>query len=173
MQRQQNHRARAVQLNIVSMIDVFAVLVFFLLVSSSLAAARLNVISLNLPAPDRAPPPEQPQQQLTVVVRSSGLEVSDRGGAVRNFANTPSGYNLQAFSDLLVEIKKSLPSEQGITLLMEPEIAYDNVVKIMDAVRIAPAEARASGLPRELFPLISIGDAPILAGAAPAGASTP
>jgi biopolymer transport protein ExbD len=171
MQRMQKVRSRAVQLNIVSMIDVFAVLVFFLLVSSSLAAARLNVISLNLPEPDRTvAPDEPPPQQLIVVVRANGLEVGDRSGSVRQFPNTPSGYNIQAFSDLLVEIKKSLPSEQSITLLMEPDIAYDNVVKVMDAVRITPAEARAAGLPRELFPQISIGDAPP---AAPAGAPTP
>ena len=69
MERQHKFGGRTVHLNIVSMIDVFAVLVFFLLVSSSLAAARLNVISLNLPSPDRVSDPANQELQLTATVR--------------------------------------------------------------------------------------------------------
>ncbi len=172
LQRHHKQRARAVHLNIVSLIDVFAVLVFFLLVSSSLAAARLNVISLNLPSPDRTVTPQQQEKQpLTVTLRKTELVVSS-GGTTRTLANTPQGYNIQALSDLLVEVKKSDPSEQNINVLLEPDTPYDDLVKVMDASRITPAEARASGLPHELFPQISIGDAPV-SGAAPAPAVTP
>jgi biopolymer transport protein ExbD len=167
MERQHKFGARVVRLNIVSMIDVFAVLVFFLLVSSSLAAARLNVINLNLPSPDKQSIPEQQQLQLTAVVRKGVIEVSDSNGAVRNIVNTPEGYNLQALSDLLVEVKKAKPSEQNIVLMMEADVVYDDMVKIMDAIRLTPAEARAAGLPRELFPMISVGEARKLEEAAP------
>ncbi len=169
LQRHHKQRARAVHLNIVSLIDVFAVLVFFLLVSSSLAAARLNVISLNLPAPDRTvTPQEQPKQPLTVTLRKTELVVTSGDGVTRNLANTPQGYNVQALSDLLVEVKKSDPSEQNINVLLEPDTPYDALVKVMDASRVTPAEARASGLPHELFPQISIGDATIEGAPAPA-----
>lgn len=175
--RQDRHhrvRSRAVELNIVSMIDVFAVLVFFLLVSSSLAASRLNVISLNLPSPDQAvTPPEEQPLQLTITVRRDGLVVSDRKGALRSLANTPDGYNVQALADVLVEAKKAAPAENSVTVLLEPDIAYDNLVKVMDAARLAPAEARAAGLPREMFPNISIGDAAAPEGATPVGAPAP
>ncbi|MGQ0619104.1 MAG: ExbD/TolR family protein [Panacagrimonas sp.] len=159
MERMHKFGARTVHLNIVSMIDVFAVLVFFLLVSSSLAAARLNVINLNLPSPDRTPEPQDQELQLTATVRQGYIEVSDRNGAVRNIVNTPGGYNLGALSELLVEVKKAAPTEQNVTLLMEPDVVYDDVIKLMDVIRITPAEARASGLPPELFPNISIGEA--------------
>ena len=131
--------SREAELNIVSMIDVFAVLVFFLLVSSSLAAQRLNVINLNLPAPDKTTAPEEQKLQLTAVVRKGVIEVSDSRGAVRNIVNTPEGYNLQALSDLLVEVKKTKPSEQNIVLMMEADVVYDDMVKIMDAIRLTPA----------------------------------
>lgn len=168
LQRHHKQRARAVHLNIVSLIDVFAVLVFFLLVSSSLAAARLNVISLNLPSPDRTVTPQQQNKQpLTVTLRETELVVSSEAGT-RNLANTPQGYNVQALSDLLVEVKKSDPAEQSINVLLEPDTPYDALVKVMDATRITPAEARAGGLPHELFPQISIGDAPIEGAPAPA-----
>ena len=175
-QRLHRLRSRDAELNIVSMIDVFAVLVFFLLVSSSVAATKLNVISLNLPAPDtqQQPPPEEEQPlALTVVLRKALLEVSSKNGS-HTLPNTPAGYDLQSLSNLLVEVKKTAPKEQTITLLMEADIPYDNLVQVMDAARLAPAEARAAGLPREMFPNISIGDArsteaptPVAAGASP------
>lgn len=156
------------ELNIVSMIDVFAVLVFFLLVSSSIAAARLNVLSLNLPSNDTVTPPEQQPLKLTVSLYPTALVVSDRNGAIRRLENTPEGYNLQALSEVLVEAKKAAPAENSITLLIDADVAYENLVKVMDAARLAPAEARALGLPRELYPLISIGDTPVVPpGAAP------
>lgn len=165
MEREHKFAERRVQLNIVSLIDVFAVLVFFLLASASLAAARLNVIDLNLPAPDKVAAPDEQKLQLTATVRKGVIEVSDSRGAVRNIANTPEGYNLQALSDLLVEVKKSKPAEQNITLMMEADVVYDDMIKIMDVIRLTPAEARATGLPRELFPQISVGEARKLEGA--------
>lgn len=164
MEREHKFGARNVRLNIVSMIDVFAVLVFFLLVSSSLAAARLNVINLTLPSPDKTPEPPSEELRLTATVRKGVIEVSDSLGAVRNIVSTPAGHNVAALSDLLVEVKKSKPAEQNITLMVEADVAYDDLVKIMDAVRLTPAEARAGGLPRELFPQIAIGEARKLAG---------
>lgn len=160
MQREHKFGGRTVRLNIVPLIDVFAVLVFFLLASASLAAARLNVINLNLPEPDRTvTEQEEPPMLLTAVVRKGVIEVSDSRGAVRNIVSTPAGYNLAALSDLLVEVKRAAPAEQAITLMLEADVVYDDVIKIMDTVRLTPAEARASGMPAELFPQVSIGEA--------------
>ncbi len=174
LQRHHKQRSRAVHLNIVSLIDVFAVLVFFLLVSSSLAAARLNVISLNLPAPDKTSQPDvPPKPPLTVTLRKGLIEVRSSAGVQRMLPNTPDGYNIQALSEVLVEAKRAEPAEQVIALMLEPDIPYDDLVHVMDAARATPAEARASGLPREMFPLISIGDAPMDDAAAAAGVPQP
>ena len=151
------------ELNIVSMIDVFAVLVFFLLVSSSISAARLNVLSLNLPSNDATASPDKPALQLSVSLLPDALVIADRNGALRRLDNTPAGYNLQALSETLVETKKAAPNENAITLLVSPNVSYEDVVKVMEAARLTPAEARNLGLPRELYPLISIGDAAVAA----------
>lgn len=155
------HKAgpRAVSVNIIPMIDVFAVLVFFLLASASLAAAKLNVIDLNLPSPDKQPIPENQELRLTATVRQGVIEIADSRGAVRNIPNTPAGYNYTALAELLVQVKQTKPSEQNITLMIEADVPYEEVVKIMDTVRMTPAEARASGLPAEMFPRISVGEA--------------
>ena len=66
-------------------------------------------------------------------------------------------------SETLVETKKAAPNENAITLLVSPNVSYEDVVKVMEAARLTPAEARNLGLPRELYPLISIGDAAVAA----------
>lgn len=158
-------RARAVSLNIVSMIDVFAVLVFFLLVSSSITAAKLNVIKLNLPSADQKILPDKPPLQLTIVLRKNALEVSDRNGGLRRLNNSAAGYDLAGLGALLLQVKKSAPQENTVTLLLEPDIPYDDLIHIMDTARVAPPEAQAAGMSAEMFPNISLGDAAAQGGA--------
>jgi len=63
---------------------------------------------------------------------------------------------------MLLRLKAQYPEKEDATVLMEPDIEYDYLIQIMDALR--GAEVRVEG--REelqktiLFPEISIGDAP-------------
>jgi biopolymer transport protein ExbD len=157
--RRRHRRARrrrngAEELNIVSMIDVFAVLVFFLLVSSSIAAARLNVLALSLPSRHAAASPER---LLTVTVLQDGLVLTDRGGVTRRLPKRGDDYDVATLSDWLVRAKKAAPRDDRLVLLVDPKISYGPVVKVMDAARVTPAKARLIGLPPEMFPRISIG----------------
>lgn len=169
-QRNNKLLSREAELNIVSMIDVFAVLVFFLLVNSSIAANSLNVISLNLPAAEETPPPppKEPPLALQVAIYKDRLVLSSRDGT-HPLPDTPAGHDLASLTSFLVDIKRRNPSELNITVAMEPDTPYDDLVQVMDAARIAPAEARAQGLPREMFPNIALADikAETAPGAAP------
>ena len=71
MQRTNRVRSRAVHLNLVSMIDVFAVLVFFLLLSASLAADSLNSLGLDLPSPNAPQEQQAPQRMGRLDLRQS------------------------------------------------------------------------------------------------------
>lgn len=160
LERNATLRLRTVHLNIVSLIDVFAVLVFFLLVNSSLAAARLNVIALELPTVDAAPAtPGGQALNLQVTLRADGLVVADRNGILRRIDRTVRGHDLALLSETLLQAKQAAPQERSLTLLLEPDTAYDDLVQVMDAARLVPPAARTSGGPRELFPLIALGDA--------------
>jgi biopolymer transport protein ExbD len=157
-------RKRATELNIVSMIDILTVLVFFLLVN----ATGVSILGINLPSSNASQTQEHPRG-LKVVVRTDGLAVGDANGPIQQFPNGANGYDLQGLATLLDQIKDRAPDEDKITLLLEPGIAYDTLVQVMDTVRLQPA---SPGHPqRDLFPLISMGDAPqngSPAGAAPA-----
>ena len=161
MERHNRMRSRAVHLNIVSLIDVFAVLVFFLLLSASLAADRLNALGLDLPSPDLAPLHQEPQKALTVVILKDRLELTDRNGSKTVIPNTAEGYDFKRLTADLVSIKQSMPSKDDITLLLQPDVPYDILVQTMDASRTLPKDIQIGDNPsRDLFPQISIGDAP-------------
>ncbi len=165
MERHNRMRSRAVHLNLVSLIDVFAVLVFFLLLSASLAADRLNALGLDLPSPDQAPSQQEPQKALTVVIRKDRLELTDRNGATRTLPNTAQGYDFSTLASSLASIKAAQPAKEDITLLLEADVAYDVLVQTMDAARSLPKGVQIGDNPsRDMFPQISIGDAPNAAG---------
>ena len=168
MQRHNRARAAAVHLNIVSMIDVFAVLVFFLLLSASLAADRLATLGLDLPSENQPKIETPPPKSLQVTVHRDGrLDLQDRGGTVTQIPGTTEGHDLQTLSDDLLAIKQAAPKEDSITLLLEPDVPYDVLVQVMDTARTAPGEAIFENGSHDMFPLISIGDAPAAAPGAP------
>ncbi|WP_193161520.1 ExbD/TolR family protein [Microbulbifer hainanensis] len=76
-------------------------------------------------------------------------------------------YDLKKLSNFLLKIKGGYPDKTDTILLMEPNIAYEHLVGVMDAVR--SVDVREEGSDPEdpdavehvvLFPDISIGDAP-------------
>jgi biopolymer transport protein ExbD len=154
-------RKRATELNIVSMIDILTVLVFFLLVN----ALGVSILGINLPSSDASPPQQQPKD-LKVIVRQDGLTVGDAGGALKQFPAANGVYDFQGLGALLAQVKDREPNEDKITLLLEPGVKYDTLVQLMDTVRV---QAASPGHPqRDLFPQIGVGDAPHLGGAAAA-----
>ena len=163
-------------INLVPMIDVMTVLVLYLLVGTIFR--QFTVLQLNLPGPSQAVQTEErPPLDLKVVLRAQRLEVHDRNGTVRVLDNSASGYDSAALGTLLAEVKRLNPTEETVTLLLEPEVKYDALVQVMDAVRVFPAGSAelTQGIP--MFPSVAIGDAPrpaaAAAGSAPQGAVAP
>lgn len=152
-------RRRGHELNIVSMIDVLTVLVFFLLVNS------ISVSTLGIDLPDtRNTSQPMPLHALSVIVRSAGMTLSDNGEVIASFANAAHGYDLQGLAERLRQIKDRAPQESHITLRLESGIPYEILIALMDAVRSGPDGTYRGE--RELFPSIAVGEA-VAAGARP------
>ena len=145
-------RKRAMELNIVSMIDILTVLVFFLLVN----ATGVSVLGVNLPSTSTSPP--QKHTEVKVVIHPTSLVVADENGPLQALPNTATGYDLGRLAELLAKVKDKNPDNDKVTLLLEPGIPYDVLVQVMDVVRLQPGEPGHP--PRDLFPQISMGDAP-------------
>jgi len=94
----------------------------------------------------------------------SAIEVGDRSaGLLSRIDNTPAGYDLPKLTEYLTRLKQQFPDKTDATLLFEPEVAYDSMVAVMDRIRVAEQLDATNNrvLRTELFPEISVGDAPI------------
>ena len=156
------HKHEHSEINLVSMIDMMTILVFFLLVHGGFV--RLAVLQLNLPSAESTAQPEPPAFELEVTVRESRIEIGDRStGLINRIEKTDSGYDLVQLTEQLRRIKDQFPEKEEATVLVEPYVPYEVVVAVMDRVRVA--EERDGELNRvnrvELFPQVSVGDAPL------------
>ena len=156
------HKHEHSEINLVSMIDMMTILVFFLLVHGGFI--RLAVLQLNLPSAESTSQPEPPAFELEITVRESGIEIGDRStGVINRVEKTDSGYDYLQLTEYLTRIKEQFPTKEEATVLVEPYIPYEVVVAVMDRVRVA--EKRDDALNRvnrvELFPQVSVGDAPL------------
>jgi biopolymer transport protein ExbD len=95
--------------------------------------SRMTILELNIPpAPPASDNQPKKEFQLVVTIRSHSIDVG------------------------------RFPEKTTASILLEPDIAYDTLVQVMDQVRVAIAVQAGSAVKVELFPDISIGDAPML-----------
>ena len=163
--RRGHHNTETAELNITAFMNLMVILVPFLLITA--VFSRLAILELNLPGSSTEPAEDKELTfQLEVTVRQGQIEVGDRNiGALGVYPNGVDGYDYDALSKKLSEIKQSYPEKTDAAILLESEIAYDTLVQVMDRVRIAESIDGERIVREDLFPDISIGDAPILDGA--------
>jgi len=154
-------RKQAAHLEITAFINLIVVLVPFLL--STAVFSRLAVVDLTLPAQSTgAAKLEENKLLLEVVLWPDRIDVGGRIGGLRqsipNLAG--GGYDMAALSALMVQIKSEHPQELEATVLAQPDTPYDTLVQVMDNVRGTYQTVGPKIVRGELFPSISIGDAP-------------
>jgi biopolymer transport protein ExbD len=154
------------ELNITAFMNLMVILVPFLLITA--VFSRLAILELNLPGSSTEPADPQEQAfQLEVIIREDKLEVGDRNqGLLGVYPNTEQGgYDYDALSAKLRELKTRYPQKTDASILLESDIAYDTLVQVMDRVRVEEEVTDDSVRRNDLFPNISIGDAPVREGA--------
>ena len=156
------------ELNITAFMNLMVILVPFLLITA--VFSRLAILELNLPGSSTEPAnPQEQTFQLEIIVRSDKIEVGDRmQGLLGIYPSTEDGYDYEALSNKLRELKLRYNEKTDASILLEQDIPYDTLVQVMDRVRIFEElnvdEQRIDRF--DLFPDISIGDAPVLEGGA-------
>ena len=149
------------ELNITAFMNLMVILVPFLLITA--VFSRLTILELNLPASSSEPvEPEDQTFQLEVIVRQDKIEVGDRNqGLLGIYPNSAEGYDYVALAEKLVQLKERYPTKTDASILLEQDIAYDTLVQVMDRVRVEEEAVGLSVVRVDLFPDISIGDAPV------------
>ena len=166
------------ELLLVPMIDIFTVLVTFLLMTA--VFSRLAILELDLPSAG-APAVGEPPFRLEVIVREEGFELTNGSSLIATIPKVGGSYDLAGLATLALSLKRSHPDADDASVLLEPRIEYDNLIQVMDAIRsaelpagetlaeqpatpeapTAPPAAGALGPTRvALFTDIAVGDAP-------------
>jgi biopolymer transport protein ExbD len=156
-------------INIVPMLDIFTILLFFLIFTA--VFSKTNIVELNLPAASTEQPLDLPNNlELEVVVRKSEFVVQDKNSGPLSTMplvtkDGVTGYDYEALTGFLGRVKLKFPELRTATVLLEQDVPYDTIVQVMDAVK--SYEGTIDGRPArgELFPVISLGDAPLVEGA--------
>ena len=147
-------------MDITTFLNLMVVLVPFLLITA--VFSRVTILELNLPTAAGSSAPTKAKLTIEVIVRQKGLEIGNGRRVVARFPKVEENYDYTSLSKHLFEIKRNFPDKTDATILMEPDIEYENLVHVMDAIRQAelPQEGTELMEKYELFPDISIGDAP-------------
>ena len=147
-------------LEVTAFINLIVVLVPFLL--STAVFTRLAVLELALPAQNaKVEQLKVDNLQLEVVIRPDALDVGDRlGGLIEHIPSTAAGYDLKKLTALLQQVKARYPDQRAATVLAQPNTPYDTLVRVMDAMREGHTANGSQVVKAELFPSLSIGDAP-------------
>lgn len=159
--KQENH-----DLELTTFLNLLVVLISFLLVTS--VFSRIAIQELKLPTAAGAggaidtPPPVT----IEVILRKNAVQVQiskdGKSTVTASYPKTGDKYELNELSDYLQGLKGQYADKNDATLLVEPDIAYEHVIHVMDTVKMArvqkPGEDSMQKIP--LFPDVSIGDAP-------------
>jgi biopolymer transport protein ExbD len=164
--RHSRHRHEAVELNITAFMNLMVILVPFLLITA--VFSQVAILDLNLPSSSNQTEDQPETPQLEIIVRHDRLEIGERnGGLLTGLPALADGHDFNGLNNYLQRIKAKFPDKLDASILLEPDVPYEVLVRVMDAVRVYEAATDANGsgssiIQAELFPEISIGDAPVL-----------
>lgn len=127
------------KLNLVPIMDAVFIFIFFLLMSANFV--KVFEISSDVPiVSDQEPPkPKKDPLALTLTIEEKGIILS-KGIPSREFktiAKLADGkHDLETLHNTIISIKKSNLDEDSIILEPVADLSYEEIVGIMDAVRL-------------------------------------
>jgi biopolymer transport protein ExbD len=156
------------ELLLVPMIDIFTVLVTFLLMTA--VFSRIAIMQIDLPSSAAAKPAE-PKFRLEIIVRQDGFELTDGQHSIGTIPKASGAYDLNALGARVLEVKREHPTSEDASVLSEAKVPYDELVQVMDAIRstdLPATDALVAGqaaageqtVKVALFTNIALGDAP-------------
>lgn len=164
--RSRRSRQQDADLDITSFMNLMIILVPVLLMS--MVFSHMSVLNLTLPdlGGDPASQDENENKILELIIQDDQLVVNYPAGVtVRSISKVDGEHDFELLSKVLQQVKRTLEQsdidKRDILILSQQDTDYQTLVTAMDTVRSFPAVVAASVVEAELFPEISLGDAPI------------
>jgi len=127
------------RINLIPILDAIFIFIFFLLMSTQFI--KVYEIGSDIPIISNTPPPKTKKKPLalTLTIKGSGFVISQGlpSKVVRNIKKDNKGkYDLNSLHDYLVSVKKRHKHEEGIILEPIVDLKYEEIIQIMDSVRL-------------------------------------
>ena len=150
----------ATALNITAFLNLMVILVPFLLMTA--VFTHLSILELNLPTSESSNKSnkKKPTFNLKIVVRDKTILVVNGNKILRKISPRDGQPDFRLLSKTIQQVKAGYPKKTAATILSQQTTPYDTLIKIMDAVRSFHTTQEGSIIEAELFPDLSIGDAP-------------
>ena len=165
MRRLAKRNGEDAEVDVTAFINLVVVLVPVLLMGMVLS--HITVLDLKLPdIPAASTEQVEPPAQLELVIRPDYFDINYPAGIrLKRIEKTAAGkYDFENLTLYLQEIKRQLGDKgiqkRDIYLLSEKNTDYQTLVAVMDTVRSYRAVVATSVVNAELFPEVSLGDAP-------------
>lgn len=126
-----NRRDKGASLNMVSLMDIFTILVFFLLVTSSESEALPPVKAIHLPT---STTDKQPKKTLIVMVSEKDIQINGHFIISTNAAKNNNKTIIPELALELIKYAKKQPKKKkryNVTVMGDKEIPYNLLKKIM------------------------------------------
>jgi biopolymer transport protein ExbD len=137
--RRRSAGTHEVELPLVPIMDAFVTLIAFLLLATSMLAVTL----IDTPVPVVSTFPDDPKKNdkplaLTLRIEKDGLTLASSSRRIpeAKFPKIDVNYDLVKLHESLVAVRKQFPTEKNITFYPSADIKYNDIVGIMDAVRL-------------------------------------
>ena len=166
MARKHHYRRRSkeqlTEMDVTTFLNLMVVLVPFLLITA--VFSRIAIVELDLPSSASVAVAQEPKFRVEVIVREGGLEIGNGKSVIAALPMKDGEYDLERLSQYMVSLKEDNPTTESASVLLEPTIAYDYLIQVMDVVRSiqisADEEAETEFAQLALFTQISVGEAP-------------
>lgn len=180
--RRSRFRKKEAELDITSFMNLMIILVPVLLMS--MVFSHISVLELKLPdlASDSKPSSDPKKDALELVITRDELVINYPAGApikrlprVKNEESDEMEHDFKTLSIVLRQVKRQLSAKKiekdDILILSQPDTDYQTIVRAMDTVRSFKAVVAASLVDAKLFPIVSLGDAPVASSASTKGSA--
>ena len=148
------------ELDVSTFLNLMVVLIPFLLITA--VFSRLTIVELSLPSSAGGAKTDQPAFRVEVIVRESALEITNGTVVIGTIPKVDDEYDLSTLSDFMMSLKREYPDHDTASVLLEPHIPYDYLIRVMDVVRSVEITVGDSEEYKifALFTEISVGEAP-------------
>jgi biopolymer transport protein ExbD len=160
MRRKHRRLHNEPDLDITPFMNLMIVLVPVLLLN--MVFAHTSVLELNFPMGESLTPEQAEELQIQVVIQPNRLVVADnRGGVIKTIDQNNGHYDFAVLQEVMKELKSRVPDKKDVIIMPSRETSYQALISVMDSVRSYDAVVAGSLVEAELFPEISLGDAPV------------